>query len=347
MANINVREDFRRDGLAANFLVTPRTIGLLSNAIPSSKINIGYPGICSEEYAACKKILDSNLDSSAELCLTGHARLDHIKIMSKLIENHSNSSANIWIPISDYFIKNTFNMKPEEILKDVVSLIDTWYTMSNHPLDLALTDITANESDLISRLDLWTNKFLDKGIRKIILCDTRGIGNPIDMRKIFSQLNKYSDSLEFHPHNDLGRAKQTCNIILRNHKNVPIHYDSRLRERHYGKYQGLTGSDLHKAVRKSGKTFIEFKPKSGESVLDQYSRVKDFLDELLKKHRNETILVVTHGGVMTNMLLYITKDSHDNFKKYHPPNAAITLLKSTNNDTRIHKLNYIKHLKDF
>lgn len=216
MNKIYVREDFRRDGLAANFLVTPKTIGLLGNSLPSSKINIGYPGICSEEYKSCENIILQNKDSPAELCITGHARQDHLEILLNLTKLNTNTSANIWIPVSDYFIKNTFNKDPEKIITHTENLIYKWTQKSSKPLDIALADITSNEPELIQRTKNWTKRLLEAGARNIILCDTRGISSPELTDKIFSELKKYKPHLEFHPHNDNGQALKNIKEAIKN-----------------------------------------------------------------------------------------------------------------------------------
>ena len=75
---MHVREDFRRDGLAANFLADSELINIVSNILKGSKINIGYPAICDQEYQICSDIL-KNSNNNAELCVVGHAREEHLK----------------------------------------------------------------------------------------------------------------------------------------------------------------------------------------------------------------------------------------------------------------------------
>jgi len=161
-------------------------------------------------------------------------------------------------------------------------------------------------------------------------------------------LSEYFKNIKFDAiySSDLKRARHTCKVALSKNKSLDktkIIYDERLKERHAGAYQGRSGKDMHKAIVKSGKTHIDFKPKGGESMLDLYVRSKNFLDEIIKKHKNGNILIVSHGGVITSMLLYVAKDSHDNYRKYHPNNAAISII-SVKNKAKIHTLNYVKHL---
>ncbi len=109
---IQIREDFRRDGLAACFRADRALLEKFDQVFPFSKINIGYPSICSAEYEKCEDILAGNFTS--ELCLTGHARDYDIRKLLEL-SNRCNSgklSANIWIPVSNEFIKNTIGTQP-------------------------------------------------------------------------------------------------------------------------------------------------------------------------------------------------------------------------------------------
>jgi hypothetical protein len=53
---IREREDFRRDGLFANFLVDDEIMVLVARAFPGSILQVGYPAICNMEREMCRKI---------------------------------------------------------------------------------------------------------------------------------------------------------------------------------------------------------------------------------------------------------------------------------------------------
>ena len=84
---MKVREDFRRDGLAANFLADEKMMYIVTKVLFNSKINIGYPAICDEEYRMCERILEIKPENNNEYCVVGHSRKDHLLKLAKIINN--------------------------------------------------------------------------------------------------------------------------------------------------------------------------------------------------------------------------------------------------------------------
>ncbi|MEK6934345.1 MAG: hypothetical protein AABW46_00545 [Nanoarchaeota archaeon] len=209
-----VREDFRRDGLAANFLADDQLISIVSKLLEGSRINIGYPAICQREYEACSRILSNSQNDSTELCVVGHAREEHLDAMSIIIKNHKNVSANSWIPISDYFLDQTVRVNPREAYTGLKSLIQKWKDRSDKPFDIAFADCTSDESGLPERIFQWSEYCLNNGVRNIIVCDSRGIGEPAKIEEIFDSLKMFGNRIEFHPHDDNGRALENVGIAL-------------------------------------------------------------------------------------------------------------------------------------
>ena len=190
-----VREDFRRDGLAANFLADSELINLARLVLKGSKINIGYPAICSEEYKLCCNIVN-NSNSEAELCVVGHGRKKHLEVMASVIKGKQNVSANSWIPISNYFLEKTLKISPKDAFKGLVNIIETWKKLSDKPFDIAFADCTSNNEDLSLRIKEWSEYCLNNGVRNIIICDTRGIATEKTIKNIFDKLDDFIDIIE-------------------------------------------------------------------------------------------------------------------------------------------------------
>ncbi|MBM3256077.1 MAG: histidine phosphatase family protein [Candidatus Moranbacteria bacterium] len=87
---------------------------------------------------------------------------------------------------------------------------------------------------------------------------------------------------------DLKRAVDTANEIAKFHKDLTVQFDKRLRERFFGKYQGKTYSENWdwKSI-----------PEGIESDSKMNERVTNFIDDILDKHKNDTVLIVSHGGI--------------------------------------------------
>ena len=213
---VSIREDFRRDGLAANFLADAELIRYTAESFPMARINIGYPGICNSEYRACEDILTGNQDVSAELCVVGHSRRDHVNIIGQLAQLHKSASANIWIPCSDKFIAATIGLPPTEVLENTKRMIDYWNAQYGaRPLDVALADCTTEEPDLQERVVNWAEALLHHGARNVIVCDTQGVATPDAIHALFTKFDSgLMQRIEFHPHNDNGLAIENSLVAL-------------------------------------------------------------------------------------------------------------------------------------
>src|SRR3989344_1875622 len=211
---MNIREDFRRYGLAANFLADETLIALASAVLPGSKINIGYPSICEKEFEMCSRILKYASNPITELCVVGHAREDQLDKMAEVVKNYFNTSANSWIPISDYFLNQTVRVSSREAFSGLKSIIEKWKQKSGIPIDIAFADCTSYERNLPNRIFNWTDYCLTHGVRNVIICDSRGIGNREQIDSIFSLLTAFGNRIEFHPHNDNGNALENITLAL-------------------------------------------------------------------------------------------------------------------------------------
>ena len=103
---------------------------------------------------------------------------------------------------------------------------------------------------------------------------------------------------------DLGRAVETAQRItaLTGHEIVT---DLKLRERHLGIFQGLTADEMKQRYPEEYRLNRSLSPNyvipGGESIVQQVARNIAYLNEIAEKHRGETIVVVTHGGVLSGL----------------------------------------------
>lgn len=104
---------------------------------------------------------------------------------------------------------------------------------------------------------------------------------------------------------DIKRAKQTAEIIGKE-LNKKIILDKNLREQN----KGLLTGKLKENLTSEQKYLLEHQQidttfPEGESLIDLYNRVKDYLNEIKKYNSNS--LIVTHRGVI-NIIYYIMND---------------------------------------
>lgn len=129
---------------------------------------------------------------------------------------------------------------------------------------------------------------------------------------------------------DLERARQTAAAIARAQALPPTH-DARLRERHYGHFQGLT---FDEAEGRHPDHFRRFKardphfalPESGESLNALATRVHAALGEIARQHVGEAVVVVTHGGVLDIAHRLATGQPLETARDFAIPNAALNWI---------------------
>jgi probable phosphoglycerate mutase len=107
---------------------------------------------------------------------------------------------------------------------------------------------------------------------------------------------------------DLGRTMETAQFIAQK-TGSPVQPEPRLRERHYGLFQGLTiekARENHPAeFEKHHNRDPDFAIPGGESPRQFYERTTQALDDLVSRHDEGMILAVTHGGVLINQIKHV------------------------------------------
>lgn len=108
---------------------------------------------------------------------------------------------------------------------------------------------------------------------------------------------------------DLGRVKATVDILNRE-LHLPVTFDARLREQHWGDWEGLTLPSIHQNHKEELARRVamgwDFSAPGGESRLAVKDRVLATLLEHAKKWPGKKILVVCHQGVVKSVLYSIT-----------------------------------------
>ena len=128
---------------------------------------------------------------------------------------------------------------------------------------------------------------------------------------------------------DLDRAQVTAQAVA-SATGVELQTDPRLRERHYGAFQGLTYEEIEAQWPQQAKAWRErdpdFAPEGGESLLDLHARVLPTLDTLAQRHGGEQIVWVTHGGVIDLLYRAATRQDLRIRRTWDLGNTAINRL---------------------
>lgn len=100
---------------------------------------------------------------------------------------------------------------------------------------------------------------------------------------------------------DLLRCRQTAEPIAEA-LGLPMALEPRLRERHFGEFQGMTVPEIRRDHGERFDRWHRLEPDlelaDGESLRRFAARVGDALHALAEAHPGRTLVLVTHGGVL-------------------------------------------------
>jgi alpha-ribazole phosphatase len=144
---------------------------------------------------------------------------------------------------------------------------------------------------------------------------------------------------------DLQRATETVRTICKSE----FLSDPRLREVHFGDWEGLTYDEIkakHPNTLAAWEANI-FKnaPPDGETLEQLSVRVQSMLDELRQKHENHNILIVAHGGVLQTLICLALKLPPTMYWQFHLSTASLSELAFYPAGAILNLLNDTCHLK--
>lgn len=129
---------------------------------------------------------------------------------------------------------------------------------------------------------------------------------------------------------DLLRARQTAARIA-DALDLPLSMLPALRERRYGFFEGLT---YNEARARHPEDYYAFEtrdpdyafPDGGESLQQLHARVTGQLQRLATDHAGQTVVLVTHGGVLDIVNRFVRGTPLDLPRDFLIPNAGINWL---------------------
>lgn len=122
----------------------------------------------------------------------------------------------------------------------------------------------------------------------------------------------------------LKRAINTAEIAFKNTE-ISFKKHEGFNERNYGIYEGKTWEEVEKE-HKGIHSFFLSDIEKGESRLIFEKRVVKAFEEINKKHKGKTVLIVCHGGVINVLFRYFRGISKDEVISYRFPNASVSVV---------------------
>ncbi len=130
---------------------------------------------------------------------------------------------------------------------------------------------------------------------------------------------------------DLVRARQTAQPAAERLA-LAVTLDARLRERHYGMFETLTYAEVKERHPEEFARFKvrdpDFDFRTGERLRAFFDRSVGYISALVAQHPGETLLVVTHGGVLEMIYRHATGRPLSSPRDFELPNAALNWVES-------------------
>ena len=128
---------------------------------------------------------------------------------------------------------------------------------------------------------------------------------------------------------DLERVRQTAQPAAEK-LGLEVRVEARLRERHYGAFQGLTYAEARHSLPGDYARFKAKEPEfafgTGESLRVFFRRCIECLEAIARRHRGEEVLVFTHGGVLEMAYRQATGCGLSTPRSCELPNAALNWI---------------------
>jgi probable phosphoglycerate mutase len=109
---------------------------------------------------------------------------------------------------------------------------------------------------------------------------------------------------------DLGRAAQTARLVA-GKTGHPIVFDSRLRERALGVFEGLTRTQVQDRFpgeyHRLKAADLDYVVPQGESARQRLDAVVACVEELALRHAGQRVVLVTHGGVLSALFRHVLR----------------------------------------
>ena len=129
----------------------------------------------------------------------------------------------------------------------------------------------------------------------------------------------------------IERAKHTAEIVAKNCSLEEVVIDERLTEIDMGKFTRMNYDDM---FAKYGNIFLKFYENDPvisehevETFPDVQRRVLDMVDHVLKKHKNENVILVTHMDPIKSMLAKVMNLLPETLFELIIANASLTIIK--------------------
>jgi alpha-ribazole phosphatase/probable phosphoglycerate mutase len=166
-------------------------------------------------------------------------------------------------------------------------------------------------------------------------------------QSVARRLSQVSFSIAYS--SDSSRTHETARIILGD-TGTPLHTTPQLREYRKGVFEGLTVEEHARQFPDqylaSLKNDLDFAPTGGESIRQASARMARLVEENLRNHLDETVLVVGHGGSLRSLIVALLGLPLEANWKFIMDNCALSMVRTYPDNAVLHLYNDTAHLAD-
>ena len=143
----------------------------------------------------------------------------------------------------------------------------------------------------------------------------------------------------------MGRARKTAAAISATIDKHPVIHDE-LREFDLGDWEGRSMKELGEQEKlwEIWAANPHFAPPNGESPDGFSRRAIKIIGDLANHHAGETVLAVTHGGIISCSIAYWIEGQLSEWEKWEPHNCSITILAHEENSWQLEAFSDVSHL---
>ena len=151
---------------------------------------------------------------------------------------------------------------------------------------------------------------------------------------------------------DLVRTRETATPIA-DASGFEPRFDARIRERHFGVWQGKTYEEwrVQDAVgmARYNAGDPDYGPEGGETASQFLKRCVDAVTDLVLGSKEKTLILVTHGGVVSSMVRHAQGLNPQSARTWSVPNASISewRVEYVNDEPvfYVHRIGDVAHLE--
>jgi len=191
----------------------------------------------------------------------------------------------------------------------------------------------------------WNKEGIFRG-RKDIQLNRNGV---IQAKSIAKYL--FHAQIDFIYSSPLKRALYTAKEITKYHK-LNVQIAKELIDFDFGNWEGYTIEEIKKKFPELYNLWLTNPEKleipNGETIPILKKRLKTFLDYLIKKHPQKTIILVSHRVVLKMLILIALRLNTRYFWSIKLDTGSISILEySSGNKFVLNRLNDVSHLKNY